>query len=124
LSWSDIIVTFDSNAASGTATLWNDTNYPCVRTVNGYSCGGGSPSFTKIGTVPYETRSVAGTSILVIFAQSSVDEAGYPIYSARSGSVYRGIFTPKGHAYNSSLYFNRTAFDAILNSWSKPAVLN
>lgn len=124
LSWSDIIVTFDSYATSGTATLWNDTNYPCLRTVSGYSCGGSSPSFTKIGTVPYETRTVAGTSILVIFAQSSVDEAGYPIYSVRGGSVYRGIFTPKGHPYNPTLYFNRTAFDAILTSWSKPQVLN
>lgn len=124
LSWGDITVTFDSYDASGTATLWNDTNYPCVRVVDGYSCGGGSPSFTKIGSVPYETRTVDGINILVIFAQSSVNDSGYQIYSTRSGSVYRGVLTPKGHPYNPSLYFNRTAYDAILASWSKPTVLN
>jgi len=61
---------------------------------------------------------------LVIAAQSSVDEAGYPIYSARGGAVYRGIFVPKGHPNNTALYFNTTAANAILAAWSKPAVLN
>lgn len=124
LSWSDVIVTFDGYGTSGNATLWTDANRSCVRIVDGYSCGGSTPSYTKIGSTQYEVRTVSGVDILVIFAQSSVDEAGYPIYSVRSGAVYRGIFVPKGHPNNTVLYFNATAANAILGAWSKPSVLN
>lgn len=124
LSWSDVIVTFDGYGTSGTATLWADATRSCVRIVDGYSCAGSTPSYTKIGSTTYEVKTVSGVDILVIAAQSSVDEAGYPIYSARGGAVYRGIFVPKGHPNNTALYFNTTAANAILAAWSKPAVLN
>lgn len=127
LSWSDITFTFDAagaTATGGTVTLWNDSTRTCTKQINGYSCSGSTPTYTQIGSAPYEIRTINGERVLVVLTQSRVDQVGYPIYSARAGVVYRGVFWPAGMTGASSLHFNRTAMDALVAAWGKSAIPN
>ncbi|WP_143474053.1 hypothetical protein [Limnohabitans sp. B9-3] len=128
LSWLDLDLTFDTPNATttgGTVTLWKNSRVTCTKRINGYSCLGSGPStYSKIGSAPYEIRTVNGERILLILTPSNWDQGRNPIYSMRAGVMYTGKFSPAGMTDTSSLYFNRTAMDALVAAWGKSAIPN
>jgi hypothetical protein len=114
--WNNQVFTFDAGGTSsgGSVSLWGPQSGVCTST---------SQCRSKIGSAPYEIRTVRGQQLLVIKAPSS--DGSYTIFAVSQGKLFGGRFSPAGvFDANQDPDFNKVAINAILAATGKPAVDN